>query len=324
MKITISDVAKRSGVSVATVSRVLNGTAKVNPAKRQSVEEAIRDLGFKPNTIARSLSKKSTNTIGLIVPNIVNPFFNEIAESVEKRGRENNYKIILCNSNNNRVYEAQYLENLMQNQVDAFVIISDNPIDSKVRVPIAYLDRYGVSVNNQHPIIRTDHYQGGRMATEWLIRKGCKKIAYLGKEKLHKDKTERIDGYLDVMDENGLKTFCQFIEYDYISGVEGAKNMLSHASELDGIFAGNDLIAYAVIKECFKRNIQIPEEIQLIGYDNILFSELITPSLTTIAQPIAALGEKAVDVIVDILNGKKQVETNIVLHASLVERDTTK
>ena len=324
MKATIKDVAMRAGVSVATVSRVLNGTANVNIMKKLKVEEVIEELGFKPNFIARSLSKKSSNTIGLILPSIVNPFFNKIAEAVEKRARDKGYKVILCNSSNNVENEKQYINNLIQNQVDAFVIISDNKAESNIKVPIVYLDRYGVDIYNSHPIIRSNHYEGGLMAGKELVEKGCKNIAYIGKRKLHKDKNERIDGFLDAVDKTGIKSVLIFSEYDYESGRKAAIELFDNHEDIDGIFTGNDLIAYAVVKEAFERNIKIPDDLQLVGYDDIMFSELLTPGLTTIAQPIDTLGKLAVDVIVDIINDKKYINKDIVLPVKLVNRDTTK
>lgn len=324
MRITINHVAKKAGVSIATVSRVLNGTANVDALKRLRVEEAVQTLGFRPNSIARSLSRKKSNTIGLIVPTIVNPFFNTIAESVEKRASEKGYKIILCNSNNDAINEKKYIESLLQNQIDAFVMISDNKIDQGFNVPVVFLDRYSAMIGNSYPIIRSDHYKGGMMATEHLIKRGCKKIAYIGKGKINPEKYERIDGFIDTMEENKLQPIIQLSEYNYEAGLEAAKLLFDNQDDLEGIFAGNDLIAYAVMKEAFNRGISIPKNLKLVGYDNIMFSELITPSLTTIEQPVENLGKLAVDVIVDILNDKRIMKNDIVLPVKLIERDTTK
>jgi DNA-binding LacI/PurR family transcriptional regulator len=324
MKVTIKDVAERAGVSVATVSRVLNGTANVNVIKRLKVEEAVDELEFKPNFIARSLSKKSSNTIGLIVPSIVNPFFNKIAEAVEKRANDNGYRVILCNSNNDEYKEGQYINSLIQNQVDAFVIISNNKMDKNIRVPVVYLDRYGEDLDSSHPIIRSNHYEGGWLAGRHLIDKGCKKIAYIGKKKHHKEKNERLDGFLDAISKESLEALLVYSEYDYESGRSAAAELFNNNENIDGIFAGNDLIAYAVVRESFERNLKIPEDIQLVGYDDIMFSELITPGLTTIAQPIDNLGKLAVDVIVDMIKDKKHTNKDIVLPVNLIKRDTTK
>jgi DNA-binding LacI/PurR family transcriptional regulator len=324
MKATIRDVAVKAGVSVATVSRVLNGTANVNLIKKHKVEEAIEELGFSPNFIARSLSKKNTNTIGLILPSIVNPFFNEIAEAVEKRARVKGYRVILCNSSNDAEKEKQYISSLMQNQVDGFVIISDNKPENNVKVPVVYLDRYGVDMEHRHPIIRSNHYEGGLKAANHLIEKGCRKIAYIGKEKIHEDKNERIDGFVDAAEKAGVEWEIIYCEYDYDSGGKGAAELFDKRNDIDGIFAGNDLIAYAVIREASDRSVKIPEELQLVGYDDIMFSKLLTPALTTIAQPVEALGKLAVDVILDILSEKRYVNKDIVLPVNLVKRNTTK
>lgn len=324
MKATIKDVAERAGVSVATVSRVLNGTANVNVVKRLKVEESIEELRFRPNFIARSLSKKSTNTIGLILPSIVNPFFNKIAEAVEKRAKNKGYRVILCNSNNDAENEKQYISSLIQNQVDAFVIISENRAENNIKVPVVYLDRYSEDIYSNYPIIRSNHYEGGFKAGSQLVEKGCKKIAYIGKQKIHKDKNERIDGFLDIMDRSNVESMLVYSEYNYDSGRKAVSKLFNCNEGIDGIFAGNDLIAYAVVRESFERGLKIPKDIQLVGYDDIMFSELLTPALTTIAQPIETLGKLAVDVIIDILKEKKQISKDIVLPVKLIERDTTK
>jgi DNA-binding LacI/PurR family transcriptional regulator len=324
MKVTIRDVAKKADVSVATVSRVLNGTANVNDSKKRKVEVAIEELGYRPNSIARSLSKKQTNTIGLILPSIVNPFFNEIAEAVEKRAHYRGYKVILCNSSNDAEKERNYIRSLIQNQIDGFVIISDNKAENDIKVPVVYLDRYGVDMDQKHPIIRSNHYQGGYQAGKHLIEKGCKKIAYIGKKKLHDDKNERIDGFIDSAEKYDVDWENVFCEYEYESGRKGVSELFEKRQDIEGIFAGNDLIAYAVIREAFERNIRIPEELQIVGYDDILFSKLLTPALTTIAQPVKTLGELAVDVIVEILSDKNYYSDDIVLPVNLVKRSTTK
>jgi len=324
MKTTIRDVAKKANVSVATVSRVLNGTANVNNNKKRKVEIAIEELGYRPNSIARSLSKKQTNTIGLILPSIVNPFFNEIAEAVENRAHFRGYKVILCNSNNDYEKEKNYIRSLIQNQVDGFVIISDNKAESNLKVPVVYLDRYGMDMDQKHPIIRSNHYQGGYQAAKHLIDKGCRKIAYIGKKKLHDDKNERIDGFIDAAEDYAIDWESIHCEYDYDSGSKGVSELFKRRQDIEGIFAGNDLIAYAVIREAFDRNIKIPEELQLVGYDDILFSKLLTPALTTIAQSVKTLGKLAVDVIVEILDDKNYFSDDIVLPVNLVKRSTTK
>jgi len=324
MKPTIRDVAEKANVSVATVSRVLNGTANVNKKKKHKVEIAIEELGYRPNFIARSLSKKNTNTIGLILPSIVNPFFNEIAEAVEKTAHSRGYKVILCNSSNDEEKEKHYIRSLIQNQIDGFVIISDNKGESNIKVPVVYLDRYSVDMDQKHPIIRSNHYQGGYKAATHLIEKGCSKIAYIGKKKLHEDKDERIDGFIDAAENAGVDWESIYCEYNYDSGSKGISELFRRRVDIEGIFAGNDLIAYAVIREAFDRNIKIPEELQLVGYDDIMFSKLLTPALTTIAQPVKALGKLAVDVIIDILDNNNYVSDDIVLPVNLVRRNTTK
>lgn len=212
----------------------------------------------------------------------------------------------------------------MQNQVDAFVIISNNKMDKNLRVPVVYLDRYGEDLDSKHPIIRSDHYEGGRIAGKYLADKGCKKIAYIGKKKLHKDRNERLDGFLDAVVEAKIEYVLVYSEYDYDSGRSAVDELFKRTEGIDGIFAGNDLIAYAAVRESFERGLNIPDDIQLVGYDDIMFSELVTPGLTTVAQPIDNLGKLAVDVIVDMIKDKKYISTDIVLPVKLVERGTTK
>jgi LacI family transcriptional regulator len=329
--VTIKDVAREAGVSPATVSRVINGTAKVDINKKNKVFETIKQLEFKPNEVARSLIKKSSKSIGLIIPSIINPYFNQIAEDVEKTANKHNYKTILCNSNGDFNKEKAYIESLQLSNIDGFLIISENEELEKflecVNVPVVALDRYFFKPENnalKYSIVKTDNYLGGQMAAQHLINCGCRRIAHIRGPENSVIATERVHGFQNVLNENHMDYLILASSYTFEDGLSASYRLLHEHPEIDGVFAGNDLIGISLIKAAYIENRKIPDQLQIVGYDNILFSELVTPSLTTIAQPINTMGETATELLLPQIVGSSIKNEKIILPIKLIERETTK
>ena len=198
---SIRDVAKIAGVSPATVSRVMNGTANVNEEKRQRVEAAIEKTGFCPNELARALYKKSSKIIGVIVPDIENPFFSELAKAVEDEAFQNGYRMLLCSSGNNAEKEMQNIQMLVQMKADGVIIMTDSADTGKVlkvcQVPVVLVDRTLQNVNEK-AVVKSDHYKGGYLAAEHLVQCGCNKIVCLKEPSGYSSGNERYRGYLAV------------------------------------------------------------------------------------------------------------------------------
>ena len=199
--ISIREVAKMAGVSPSTVSRVMNGTAKVNEEKRQRVLNVIKETGFKPNEAARTLYKKSAKIIGVILPNIQNPFFNEMAQAIEEEAYRRGYRMMLCNSNNNLDKEKNNIELLSRMNADGIILLTNQggirETIEKCKVPVVILDRE-VQADNQVACIRSDHYKGGMLAAEHLIRCGCRRIVNMRGDQALSSARDRFEGYLDV------------------------------------------------------------------------------------------------------------------------------
>lgn len=322
---SIRDVARLAGVSPSTVSRVINGTAKVEEDKMQRVKQVILETGFKPNEVARSLYKKSSKIIGMIVPNIENPFFNELAGAIEEEAYENGYRLTLCNSNNNLEKEKENMDLLSRMNADGIILMTNQgEIEEEIkncRIPVVMIDR---QVQQKHQIVsvQSDHYKGGRIAMEHLIDCGCKRIVSMSGPQRLSSARLRQKGYLDVCKEHHLEPCFIECQFDYEDGLRKAQDIIKQYPDVDGILAGNDMVAISVYKIFTKNGYRIPKDVQLIGFDNISMSRLFVPEITTIAQPISAMGKQAVRLIIDQIEGNAVIK-QAVLDVTLIKRETT-
>ncbi len=323
---SIRDVAKIAGVSPATVSRVMNGTANVTEDKRRKVEEAIAKTGFCPNELARALYKKSSRIIGVIVPDIENPFFSELAKAVEDEAYQKGYRMLLCSSGNKQEKEIQNIQMLVQMKADGIIIMTNCAGTGQVLktcpVPVILVDRTVEGVN-ENALVESDHYKGGYLAAEHLVECGCKNIVCLREPSGYSSGHRRYKAYQDVCQKYGLEEQYINCTYDYEAGRTAAQEALEKYPKLDGIIAGNDMAAMAVYKQLKKMGKKIPEEIQLIGFDDVNFGRVFTPELTTIHQPIQKMGTVAAQIVECCVEGKDYEKRNI-FDVRLVERETTR
>lgn len=321
----IQEVAQLAGVSPATVSRVINGTAKVSEQKVQRVQKVIRETGFKPNEVARSLYKKSSKIIGLITPDIDNPFFMQVAKTIEAEAYRCGYRLTLCNADDNNNKEKDNIQMLVQMNADGIILMtSDEEVQNEVEkceIPVVILDRQIARVKNIN-YIHSDHYQGGRIATEHLIQCGCKNIVNIKGPQIFSSGRARYRGYRDVCREYGIEEQCVECNYNFHDGLETAKEILRKYPDTDGIIACNDMVAISVYKVFHKAGISIPEQVQLIGFDNIELSGLMTPELTTVKQPIGEIGKKAIEMIIKNINDETE-QNEYILPVELMQRETT-
>lgn len=324
--ISIRDVAKLAGVSPATVSRVMNDTANVNEEKKQRVLQVIEETGFKPNEAARSLYKKSARIISLIVPNIDNPFFNEMVKAIEDEVYKHDYRLTLCNSNNDIEKELHNIELLTRMNADGIILLTSREelvqkID-KFNLPVVMLDRELSSIPDV-TCIESDHFEGGRLSMEHLLACGCKSIVNMrGPQKLSSGR-KRFEGYLSVCQK--YQIVPQFIDckYHYEDGLTQAETLLQKYPDVDGIIAANDMVALSVYKVLTKHGKKVPEDVQLIGFDNIRFSSIMTPALTTIEQPITEIGRQAVLSIIDCIENRP-TKQHYTFDVKLIPRQTTR
>lgn len=323
---TLKDVAEKSGVTVTTVSRMLNNRGYISNKTREKILQAMKELNYQPNELARALSKKRSNFIGLIVPSASNMYFCKVIDCVEHLVTQKGYKLLLCTSNNEVKKEIEYFDMLSASKVAGVILASHTRnIDLSIEIdaPIISIDRI---ISPRIPSISSDNYQGGVLAAEHLIMKGCKKLAHIsGSAYLNMDPNKRYFGFKEVCEKRKVPhvvidaTEEQFLSMQYENVID---DLLDSNPDIDGIFTSNDIIAAQVIKACKKRNIRVPEDIKIVGYDDIDLCKFCVPSITTIHQPIADICELAVENII-LKQENKMIPNSMVLPVTLIEREST-
>lgn len=324
---TLKDVAERAGVTVTTVSRMLNNRGYVSEKTKNKIRQVMKELNYRPNEFARALSLQRSNFIGLIVPSARNMFFSKVIDSVERQVSKHGYKLLLCTSNLEPKKEFEYFDMLSANKVAGVIIASHTQdIDKKINInaPVISIDRI---ISPQIPAICSDNYQGGVLAAEHLISKGCKKLAHIsGSIHLNMDASKRYYGFKDVCEKKGVPhilidaTEEQFLSMNYDSIVN---MLLDNYPDVDGIFTSNDIIAAQVIATCSRRGIKIPDQIKVVGYDDIDLCTIFNPSITTIRQAISEISLYAVESIISKAEKDKPIPSCIIFPVELIERETT-
>lgn len=323
---TIREVAQLAGVSPSTVSRVMNGTANVDKEKKERVLAAIGKTSFQPNELARALYKKSSKIIGLIVPNIENPFFSELAGVIEETAFGYGFRLLLCNSNNDTEKEQVNINMLSQMKADGIILITNSGYTSQMiadcTLPVVIVDRH-VPDTGEIAFIESDHYSGGKLATQCLAGCGCRKIICLRGPQKFTSGVLRFRGYQDVCREYGIEERFIDCEYSFASGKKAAEKMLEVFPDAEGVVAANDMVALSAYKVFRSRGIRVPEDIQIVGFDDIGFSTLVSPEVTTVRQPVREMGRRAVDIIYQFGSGQA-FDKESIFEVQLVERETTR
>lgn len=328
---SIKDVAKVAGVSVTTVSRVMNNRGYISKETRRKVEKAIEMIDYHPNEIARALQKNQSYFIGIIVPDSNHPFFSDLIKYVEVSANEKNYKLLVCNSLEDPAKEANYISMLRQNRVDGIIMCSHTmDIESykKVPFPIVSFDRL-VSANL--PCVGSDNYRGGELATEHLIERGCKRLLHIsGPLGLDMLSNRRRDAFVITCMKHG-------VAYDII---EGAHNKLTFdyfwsfiteklppdkLGEYDGVFCSNDIVAYALYIYAQQHGIRVPEDFKIVGYDYHSFTRMLqNPKLTTIMQPSDRIGAMLTNTLIRMIeNTEGELINNTMVDITLIQGETT-
>ncbi len=322
---TIREVSRLAGVSPSTVSRVINGTANVDEEKRERVLKAIGQTRYQPNELARALYKKSSKIIGLIVPNIENPFFSELAKVIEEAAFCYGFRLLLCNSNNDTEKEQININMLNQMKADGVILITNSGQTEKMiagcNLPVVIVDRH-IPNTGEIAFIESDNYNGGRLATQCLIDCGCRKIVCMRGPQKFTSGFLRYKGYQDICRENDIEERFIDCEYSFESGKKAATKMLEMYPDAEGLFAANDMVALSAYKVFRNHGIQVPKNIQIVGFDDIGFSTLFSPEITTIRQPVQEMGCRAVDIIYQYSNGQA-FEKESIFEVQLMERETT-
>ena len=327
---TIRDVSKLAGVSVATVSRVINKKGYVSKETEEAILNAMKMLKYTPNDVARRLAGKKSNTIGLIIPNILNPFFPEVARAAEDTANKLGYNLILCNTDNNREKENQYYEMLFNKQVDGIMICSYTAMPDELvgimerGMPLVVLDKEYTKYDI--PSITGDNKDGGKKAALHLIECGCKNIAHITGPNYIESLYERFNGFMEILKEQGIyrADLVKRGEFSLKGGYEATKELLEEEKNIDGIFAGNDLLAIGSYKALRDMGYELGRDIKLIGYDG-LEANINYLEISSVAQPMYEYGKRAVELLIkrvennlDISKEKIKLESNLIKRRSTI------
>ena len=293
----MKDVAQRAGVGVGTVSRVINRVPGVKESTLIKVNQAIKELNYIPDEYARGLKTKSSRTIALILPSVWYPFFSEFAYYVEKRLDKENYKLLLCNSNDNTTEEAKYIKMLKQNKIDAIIAITYSDIEQYIysNIPFVSLDRY---FDKKVSYVTSDNYEGGKLAARKLLEHGARSLAYVGSHSKYPNGTMlRRDGFRDYLENIGIDYKEIFLQEPVNDFTPYILEMLKVHPKIDGIFCHTDSLLLKLRKILNQYGYRVPEDIQLIGFDGMNLSSDLPLGISTIAQPVEQLANGAVDLV---------------------------
>ena len=328
-KATMADIAEKANVSKATVSMVLNNkNINVSEATRQKIYDAVKELNYIPNTVARSLSTKKTETIGIVLPDIENPFFSEMARAIEDTAGKLNYNVIFCNSDNNQDKEEKYVKLLISKLVDGVIFVSGGKSEENLHmlesnhIPFVIVDRY-IESSKEYNGVFCANEEGIRLGVEYLYKNNKKKIAFVtGSQKLKVAKL-RLKAFEEVTKE--LKIYNKELifqgEFTIDGGIKATEDLINSSKNVEAIFYSSDVMALGGMKLLTRKGYKIPEDIAIMGYDNINISRLVEPELTTVAQPIYDMGKEACKLLVGLINGDRK-EESVVLKPELMVRGT--
>jgi LacI family transcriptional regulator len=330
-KVTIQDIARQAGVSFQTVSRVLNNKPDVAEETRKRIQQVIKELDYYPSTLARGLRNQPTKTIGLIVPDSANPFFAEIAKGVENAGFTAGYSVILCNSNKMAQRELRHLELLQSKHVDGIIFITTTAQIRQIRpliehgIPVVMFYRDPGDLDVDTFII--DNQRAGYIATSHLIELGHKNIACIQPASAETPSAKRVDGYRQALHERGLAWRDELMPWgdNLLNGGERAVyELLAAKATFSAVFACNDAMAIGAMRALRQRGYRIPDDVSVVGVDDVILASYVEPPLTTVAQPKQEAGETAVEYLIQRMGkGYTGGARHTLLNIELIVRGST-
>lgn len=322
----IKEVARTAGVGVGTVSRVINNSGYVSEETRHKIEDAMKELNYTPNELARNLFHKKTGIIAVLVPSVSNPFFAEFVEHIEAELHNYGYKTMLCNTVKEGNAELEYLDMLNRHIVDG-VITGVHSLDveeyKKIHKPIIALDRY---LGEDIPVVAVNHKRGGRLAAEELIASGCKKVLHFrGALEVESPYHDRHYEFERIMKKNHIQTHSYELEWnrfgvDYYHQV--IEDVFSSKIDFDGVF-GVDYLAIECMNELIRRGRKVPEDVKIVAYDGTFITNLAQPCITVIEQPMEQLAKQSAKLITKLIGGKKYKNKKVLLDVQLKKGETT-
>jgi len=329
MSATIYEVARAAGVSTATVSRALNGSAKVADRTKHRITEAIAALGYQPNHVARSLVLKATHTIAVMLPDITNPFFPALVKGVQLAADEEGYAVLLAHTGGDPAKEESYFQVLRGQQVDGVLLVGLVSAPESLKglvgrgLPVVMLDR-PVDLPGS-ATVRVDHRAGGRIATEHLLELGHHRIAHIAGPKGLGVSQQRLDGYRRALSSRGVAFEESLVaegDFSEDGGYRGIQELLRARTRFTALFAANDLSAIGAMTALREHGLQVPGDVSVVGFDDIHLASYTSPKLTTVRQPIYDMGRAAAKLLIDARRKKVSLKDKI-FDGELVVREST-
>ncbi|WP_340616775.1 ribose operon transcriptional repressor RbsR [Xenorhabdus entomophaga] len=327
---TMKDVARLAGVSTSTVSHVINENRYVSENVKKKVNAAIEELNYAPSALARSLKIKQTKTIGMLVTTSDNPFYSEVVRGVERNCYERGYSLILCNTEGNVTRMSRSMETLLQKRVDGLLIMcaeTQRPSSDVLRryplVPMVIMDWSPFDISND--IIKDNSLQGGEMATNYLINRGFRKIACVTGPQDKTPACQRLAGYQKAMQSADLEIpagYEVYSDFEFAGGFSSMKQLLQLPDPPEALFAGNDAMAIGAYQALYQAGLSVPDDISIIGYDDIAIAPYLIPPLTTIHQPKDELGKLAIDSLLYRMDNPESEPKELILTPKLIERSS--
>ncbi len=327
--VSIKDIARAANVSHATVSRALRGSPLVNRETADRIRQIARRLGYRPSAVARSLVTRKTRTIGIVVTTIADPFIAEVVSGVEEVANDHDYSVLLANSNADPEREIRVVHSFHERRVDGILVLASRvgalymPRLTQMQVPI-------VLINNQHPSefvhsVMIDNIAAGRLATEHLIELGHKRIAYLGDRFGFQSDTERFTGYRRALELADLPFRPELIVHGdgkAEGGAQAMEKLLQLVEKPTAVFCYNDMSALGALRVIRQQRLCVPEEVSLVGFDDLFIASYTHPPLTTIRQPMRQMGRLAMQILLKLFSGE-QTKTNLKVNGELIIREST-
>ncbi|PYZ94183.1 LacI family transcriptional regulator [Salipaludibacillus keqinensis] len=330
MSITIKDVAKHAGVSIATVSRIVNNQPGFGKKTKEKVLKSIEELGYTPNAIARGLVGRETRTIGVLLPKVSGLFASKLLEGIETTARKEGYSVFVCHTDSKEDRSIQDLQVLKEKQVDGMIYASDQlslaqgQLLEAMTCPIVFVSTQ--SLTHPFPYVKVDDYQAAYDGTSYLLTKGHEQIAFIGGEQddLIAGKP-RDKGFRQAMKDHGMpinEALMVYGDFRFQSGKKGLRQLLAAKTPFSAVFASSDEMAVGVLSEAYDKGISVPKDLAVLGYDNTMAAEMAIPPLTTIAQPLDDMGKQAVTLLLTIRENRGKAISNIEAEHEIVERKT--
>lgn len=329
---SMNEVAKKAGVSVATVSRVLNNSTNVNEDTRARILKAIKALNYQPSRVAKRLRSKSvsSNLLGVLIPDIENPFYVDVLRGIEDVAYNHNYAIIMCNYGQDEKKEKLYLDILQSESIDGLIAAPANENDLQLKkmvsdgLPVVCVDR-GLN-DTDVDLVLVNNEKGAYLAVDHLIKSGYKRIAYISGMQTIPSSRYREVGYRKALEDNGMVYDANLVRYGnskHRSGVELCEELLSLPIPPDALFTGNNLITLGALQTIHSHGLKIPSDIAIVGFDDMYWASSLNPPLTAVRQPAIEIGRRAGELLIQRIGDVGRAPIQMMLNVELIERSST-